>query len=161
MPCYCVIGRNLRAIKFIIILFFIVFVSGCANIPVNKIEPTVIFSEINAPSTKVFSVIKDVLANYKNCQFIKEDKNQGAIVITQRYHAIVKGINALGTVISGSWITEEYDFRIIPVGQKSQLFLSILILLHRPDYVETLKVNDKTYKEMLDIIQEIKMKAEK
>lgn len=142
-------------------IFILIFLSGCATVPVNKIEPTVLSFDINAPSPEVFSAIKKVVAKYKNYQIVKEDQIQAMVIITSRHNPIVKGGKALGSILSGCRVTEEYEFRAIPVGKQSQLVISMLILVHRPAFVETLPVRNKpAYQDMLDIAQEIKTMVE-
>jgi len=146
--------------KSISLLFLVLIISGCATIPMNKLEPTVISCDVNAPSEKVFSVAKEVISNHRKYKIIKEDRAQGMIMIDHNMGSLRQGALGLGRLLTGIYYTSEYAFNIVPVDTKSKLSVSMLVLMHTACMVEAMTLKPSDYKDITDMMNEIKTKTE-
>ncbi len=71
-----------------------------------------------------------------------------------------QGAIGLGRLLTGIYYTSGYTFNIVPVDNKSKLFVSMLVLMHTPCMVEAMPLKPPAYKGITDIMNEIKTKAE-
>lgn len=138
----------------------LLFLSGCATIPLNKLEPTVISCDINAPSEKVFATAKEVINSYDKYKIVKEDSAQGMITIDHNISSAWQGAIGLGRLLTGIYYTSEYTFNVVPADNKSKLFVSMLVLMHSPSMVEAMRLKPSDYKDMTDIMNEVKTRVE-